>query len=347
MANQAHCAYAFECLAANFEHRQPLALAQVEQLWEQYHKGDKDDEDLTDGIDGDLDGDSAADDETTDMTDAEDASQTQAPPSNARPAAISRLLNRASGGGSGSSSQTSLPSSARSTTSSTPSGSSEADTPATSRSSLFSFGRRRRDQHEEQKYPLFVTWNVVNRSGYKTLRGCIGTFEAQELEYGLRSYALTRYVLKTAETSEDGKLTEGSAFEDVRFPPIPPSLLSNLSNHVTLLHSFSQPTTDPLDWTLGTHGIRISFSVHGRRYGATYLPDVAREQGWTKEETLVSLMRKAGWNGGSSAWLRTWRDGRGELVRYEGKAVGLHYREWKEWREWAVEKAGALGKPLN
>lgn len=130
-----------------------------------------------------------------------------------------------------------------------------------------------------------------------------------------------------------------SAFEDTRFSPIAPSELPSLSNHVTLLTNFSQPTKDPMDWTLGTHGLRISFSYQGRRYGSTYLPDVAKDQGWTKEETVSSLMRKAGWNGSSSSWQRTWRDGRGEIVRYEGKQVGLHYPEWREWRDW-VEKAG-------
>jgi AMMECR1 domain-containing protein len=43
-------------------------------------------------------------------------------------------------------------------------------------------------------YPLFVTWNTLSSSGHKSLRGCIGTFEAQELAFGLKSYALTSYV---------------------------------------------------------------------------------------------------------------------------------------------------------
>jgi AMMECR1 domain-containing protein len=42
-----------------------------------------------------------------------------------------------------------------------------------------------------------VTWNTVSRSGNKSLRGCIGTFEAQELDEGLRNYALTSYVTAT------------------------------------------------------------------------------------------------------------------------------------------------------
>lgn len=172
MATQAHCAYVFECLAANFERRQPLSLAQVEELWEQYHADTK--------AEHEEDGDDA---EMTDV-DVDDE-----PP---RPAAISRLLNRDS---SATSSSSSLPStSARSTTSSTQShrDTSGTATPASSttssKSSLFSFGRRRR----REAHPLFVTWNTVSRGGYKSLRGCIGTFEAQELEAGLKSYALTR-----------------------------------------------------------------------------------------------------------------------------------------------------------
>jgi len=184
MATQAHCAYAFECLAATFERRQPLSLAQVEELWEQYHEDEaKDDED--EGEDLELNGERVEED--ADMTDV-DAEET-AP---ARPAAISRLLNR-KGKDSATSSSSSLPST-RSTTSSMPSSrGSGADTPGTSRSSLFSLGRR--SQSRRREYPLFVTWNTVSR-GHKSLRGCIGTFEPQELEYGLRSYALTRYAVR-------------------------------------------------------------------------------------------------------------------------------------------------------
>ncbi|KAK5114730.1 hypothetical protein LTR62_002304 [Meristemomyces frigidus] len=216
------------------------------------------------------------------------------------------------------SSGSSLPLSTNSTSSSISSSkqsSSGAATPASSSSSAPSTNIPR----QRREYPLFITWNTVSRNGHKSLRGCIGTFKAVELEHGLRSYALT------------------SAFEDDRFAPIPASLLPSLSSHVTLLNNFSQPTKDPMDWTIGKHGITISFTINGRRYNSTYLPDVAKEQGWTKEEALISLMRKAGWNGSSSSWARTWRDGKGELVRYEGAAVGLLYQEWAEWRTWVEQ----------
>ncbi|SMR63543.1 unnamed protein product [Zymoseptoria tritici ST99CH_3D1] len=304
MATEAHCAYCFETISAQFEGRKPLALSQVEDLWEQYHASTG-----TDAIRHDEEGSEYNnDDDGTNILEAEESSS-------ARPAAISRLLNRQPTD-SAASSNSSLPS----TTSSSSPGSKAASGAATPASSTGSHSSILRRTEPGEKHPLFVTWNTISRSGNKSLRGCIGTFEAQRLEYGLRSYALT------------------SAFEDTRFSPIPASLLPSLSVHVTLLTNFSQPVADPLAWTLGKHGIRIKFSDRGRSYGATYLPDVATEQGWTKEEAIVSLMKKGGWHGSSSSWQKAWRDGKGELVTYEGKQVGLHYPEWRAWRDWVDEQ---------
>ncbi|KAK8065393.1 ammecr1 family protein [Apiospora hydei] len=193
--------------------------------------------------------------------------------------ALSRLANASSSSG------TSSPSSGSSMSLAT-------DTPDTSMSSL---DTERAAPIAES--PLFVTWNTVSaRSGNTSLRGCIGTFEAQELEDGLSSYAIT------------------SAIHDMRFDPISKRELPTLEVAVTLLTDF-EDCDDAMDWNLGTHGLRISFTDRGRRYGATYLPDVASEQGWTKEETLVSLMRKAGWVGKKDKW----QDVDLKVVRYQGK----------------------------
>ncbi|KAI1433805.1 AMMECR1 domain-containing protein [Xylaria sp. CBS 124048] len=179
-------------------------------------------------------------------------------------------------------------------------------TPATSTSSLPAA------DPVSSKFPLFVTWNTLSRSsGHTSLRGCIGTFEAQELSDGLYSYALT------------------SAIEDTRFNPISKQELPSLEAAVTLLTDF-EDCDDSMDWELGTHGIRISFIDRGRRYGATYLPDVAPEQGWTKEETLVSLMRKAGWGGRKDKW----QDIDLKVVRYQGKKESVQYQEYKRWYDW-------------
>jgi AMMECR1 domain-containing protein len=89
-----------------------------------------------------------------------------------------------------------------------------------------------------------------------------------------------------------------------------------------------------MDWEIGTHGLRISFTHLTRRFGSTYLPDVAREQGWTKEETMISLMRKAGWSGRSSDW-RNVKDL--NVVRYQGHRCELGYKEYIAWRRWVEE----------
>ena len=204
-----------------------------------------------------------------------------------------------------SSSDSSSPSSASVSTTSL-----AADTPATSMASLVGSAA--------EEYPLFVTWNIVSSRGGHNLRGCIGTFEHQPLEEGLRDYAIT------------------SAIHDTRFNPISARELPSLEVAVTLLTDF-EDAADAMDWEIGTHGLRISFYYHGRRYGATYLPDVAPEQGWTKEETVVSLMRKAGWMGTRSKW----RDMELNVVRYQGKKESLEYAEYKRWRDWADKQAKA------
>ena len=46
---------------------------------------------------------------------------------------------------------------------------------------------------------------------------------------------------------------------------------------------------------IGTHGIQIEFQDGKLVRTATYLPEVAREQGWTKRQAIDSLMRKGGY----------------------------------------------------
>ncbi|KAK5158596.1 hypothetical protein LTR04_005217 [Oleoguttula sp. CCFEE 6159] len=323
-ATLAHCAYCFESLSASLERRPAPSLRRVEELWEKYNAAVN-----TDGADGE----GEADDDDAEMTDAE------AGPPARRGTGPHRLAAPSSASASSSSSSSlSIPcsSSSFSSSRSTPSSSrADASTPATSKSSsrtsLFSLSRsiatKPAPSSASEERPLFVTWNTVSRSGTKTLRGCIGTFEPQQLEHGLRGYALT------------------SAFDDSRFPPIPASALPTLSVSITLLHSFT-PCPDPLAWTLGTHGLRLSFTHRGRRLGATYLPDVPREQSWSREEAIVSLMRKAGWGGRREEWRAVLEGGGvsgagggGGLVTYKGSSAALGYAEWRAWKDW-VDRQG-------
>ncbi|KAF2664346.1 hypothetical protein BT63DRAFT_429844, partial [Microthyrium microscopicum] len=122
--------------------------------------------------------------------------------------------------------------------------------------------------------------------------------------------------------------------------PITQKELPSLQCSITLLTDF-EPASDAMDWDIGTHGLRISFHANGRRYGSTYLPDVAAEQGWTKEETLVSLMRKAGWSGHRADWKKVEL----KVVRYQGKRASLSYQEWRDWRNWLEATGRDLTSP--
>ena len=70
-----------------------------------------------------------------------------------------------------------------------------------------------------------------------------------------------------------------SAFKDSRFQPISPDELPRLSVSVSILRQFEE-ARDYRDWDIGTHGIRIEFyNERGAKRTATYLPEVAPEQG--------------------------------------------------------------------
>ncbi|KAL8703333.1 MAG: hypothetical protein Q9201_003469, partial [Fulgogasparrea decipioides] len=295
MATVAHCLFCFDVLAASLEKRDHLTLRQVEDLWARFQTRHERDirktslHDRSDYVDDDPELQNG-DDPMSESDDVQgDLSSDEGEPQAAEPASSQPTLRLPS------ISRLQVPSPASASTSSTPSsfsasssrvGLDDSSSKTSSRSSFFSFGRRSQQPSpvlREDQYPLFVTWNTISARGHKSLRGCIGTFEAQELSSGLKNYALT------------------AAFDDTRFPPINSAELPSLATHITLLHAFT-PCTHPLDWSIGTHGLRISFTYHGRRLGATYLPDVALEQGWSKEETVVSLMRKAGWTGRSRDW---------------------------------------------
>ena len=110
------------------------------------------------------------------------------------------------------------------------------------------------------------------------MRGCIGTFAQQPLKLNLPRYARV------------------SAFEDPRFPPIRISEVPKLICTVSLLQHFEK-IKNPLDWVVGKHGIEINFQADGESYGGTFLPEVAKEQGWDQVTTLRYLLRKAGYSG--------------------------------------------------
>ena len=117
-------------------------------------------------------------------------------------------------------------------------------------------------------YPMFVTWK---NEGY--LRGCKGSFKELPLIEGLKDRAID------------------AAFNDGRFHNLDvKELCSTLTCSISLLHSFEK-TSNPLDWEIGVHGIRLFLDGNS----STYLPQVALEHKWDKMEALAHLARKGGY----------------------------------------------------
>ena len=116
-----------------------------------------------------------------------------------------------------------------------------------------------------------------------------------------------------------------SALRDKRFSPIKENELSQLSCTVSLLHSFEQ-ATNWQDWEIGTHGLVIQFSdpnTHEQR-SATYLPEIAQAEGWTKLYTINSLINKAGYHGQVTQRLRDSLN----LTKYQSSMYVMTHKEY-------------------
>ena len=138
----------------------------------------------------------------------------------------------------------------------------------------------------ELRQGVFVTLNRKDPDEIRTrgrLRGCIGQPEPTfPLYYGTVQAALD------------------AALRDPRFEPVGAAELSRLEVEVTVL-SPRQPVASWRDIRLGTHGIVLQKGDKA----ALFLPQVAPEQGWTLDETLIALSEKAGlppdgWKDGAS-----------------------------------------------
>ena len=196
MANTAQCFYCFESLLASFNDREPVNLATVEALWEQ-HEQSKKLSSLRVAADSDSEDDDEEDEDEEpgppqSVNDDDDGDARQSTHPTSRPKglklpSVNRLQSQVS---SDSSSAATTPSATSITSSnSLLSNSTTVTTPGGQAEIIAS-----RKKPVSQRYPLFVTWNTLSRSGHKSLRGCIGTFEAQDLAAGLKSYSLTSYV---------------------------------------------------------------------------------------------------------------------------------------------------------
>ncbi|MBI5119211.1 AmmeMemoRadiSam system protein B [Candidatus Poribacteria bacterium] len=114
----------------------------------------------------------------------------------------------------------------------------------------------------------FVT---LNKNGQ--LRGCIGQMQA--------TMPLYQTVIRMA---------VAAASEDPRFSPVKPEELKDVHIEISV-NSPLRPVSSPDEIVLGKHGVVVA---KGFRQGV-FLPQVATETGWTKEEFLRNLCaHKAG-----------------------------------------------------
>uniref|UniRef100_A0AAV2JCQ7 AMMECR1 domain-containing protein n=1 Tax=Knipowitschia caucasica TaxID=637954 RepID=A0AAV2JCQ7_KNICA len=185
---------------------------------------------------------------------------------------------------------------------------------------LYGYQPPRTPRFTNDPYPLFVTWKIGRD---KRLRGCIGTFSAMNLHSGLREYTLT------------------SALKDSRFPPMTRDELPRLFCSVSLLTNF-EDVGDYLDWEVGVHGIRIEFfNEKGSKRTATYLPEVAKEQGWDHIQTIDSLLRKGGYKAPITNDFRKTI----KLTRYRSEKMTMAYAEYIAHRQHHHYQNG-IGHPL-
>ncbi|MEA3275601.1 MAG: AmmeMemoRadiSam system protein B [Pseudomonadota bacterium] len=130
--------------------------------------------------------------------------------------------------------------------------------------------------HLRAQAGAFVTlW----REGH--LRGCMGYLEPRQ--------ALYRAVLENGFSA---------AYKDMRFRPVEPAELADLQIEVSAL-SPPRAIESYEELRVEEQGVILRMGIRE----ALYLPEVARREGWTREETLSHLARKAGLPADA------WRDG--------------------------------------
>lgn len=130
-----------------------------------------------------------------------------------------------------------------------------------------------------------------------------------------------------------------SAFGDTRFVALEANELDGLALKVSLLHSFESVDDILKGWTLGVHGIRLSFTLDKTQsslsFSGTFLPEVPVEQHWVStKQTLLALVEKA--FGGRKK--KDWPSAKEiidfhakyqvKLVRYQTQSAEMTYLEY-------------------
>jgi AmmeMemoRadiSam system protein A len=120
------------------------------------------------------------------------------------------------------------------------------------------------------------------------LRGCIGSLTPR----------LSLYLTVQG-------MAVAAATEDPRFQPLTSDELKDVSIEISVLSPL-RPISDVNEIEVGKHGVII---IKGQNQGV-FLPQVATEEGWNREELLQNLCRKAGlppdaWQSGAQFYVFT------------------------------------------
>ena len=142
----------------------------------------------------------------------------------------------------------------------------------------------------------------VTLKNNEELRGCIGQFTSDK--------PLVEFI---------GQMARTSSTRDTRFysNPITKNELCQLDIEISVLSPLEK-TDDPLSLRLGVDGIYIVQGVHS----GCFLPQVATEAGWTKEEFLsYCCSHKAG--------LRpdAWKDAETEVYLFSADVFGAGWED--------------------
>jgi AmmeMemoRadiSam system protein A len=134
------------------------------------------------------------------------------------------------------------------------------------------------------------------------LRGCIGHFTSDN--------PLIELVAQMAEASATG---DPRFFDD----PVTPRELKSLDIEISVLSPL-QRTNNPLGFELGVHGIYIRRGC----VSGCFLPQVATETGWSKEEFLsYCCSHKAG------LLPDAWKDPRTEVYLFTAEVFGADFKD--------------------
>jgi AmmeMemoRadiSam system protein A len=135
----------------------------------------------------------------------------------------------------------------------------------------------------------FVTLDI-----YGKLRGCIGTFHADEPLYRIVA-----------------RMARQAAFSDPRFPPVERNEMEQVDIEISVLTPMKR-IKDPMIVEVGRDGL---FMTNGMRSGVL-LPQVPVEYGWDKTRFLEQTCMKAGLNP------EAWKDENTEIYTFQAEIFG-------------------------